>query len=175
MKARPLPPIELLREIFDYDPESGNIFWKVKRSPKTGATAGYTQPNGRRLISFTIDGKPRNIQASRLAYALYHNFDPGDMEIDHINRRTDDNRITNLRLATRDAQNENRNWNNIKTAVRICYPDGRGEIIVDSIKTAARLLNRSPKGIAYILKNSGKLYWGVGGARQFSGIMLKAM
>jgi hypothetical protein len=178
MKFRALPPVELLRRLLDYNPESGKFTWKEDRRVTNntnliGKEAGYKTPKGYILISVTIDGKPRNLSAQRVAYYMYHLIDPLHLEVDHINRVRDDNSITNLRLVTTTEQAKNRDLNNAKQAVKITYPDGRGEVIVDSLKTAAKLLNRGTRGIAYTLNHTGVIYWGWGGARLDSGIRVK--
>jgi hypothetical protein len=105
MKAKELPPVELLREMFSYDPETGDITWKVYRGrcAKVGDIAGSLHPLGYRRICIR-NGKTVLYLAHRLAWALHYGEDPGDFQIDHINQVKDDNRVKNLRLAT-PAQN----------------------------------------------------------------------
>ena len=50
--------------------------------------------------------KGKQYKAHRIAYCLYHGCFP-NMEIDHINRNKLDNRIENLRLATRTMNTRN--------------------------------------------------------------------
>jgi hypothetical protein len=169
MKAKPLPPIEVLRTYFTYDSETGIIYRKNKHRGK----AGYTTSRGRTLISFSYGGRVYTLQASRLAWALWYGEDPGDIEVDHKNRKPYDNSITNLRLATRKTNNENRNIDKVRTPIKITYPDGRGTIVVDSCKTAAKILNRSRCGVGYILRHGGEVYYGMGGSRVPSGIRLE--
>jgi hypothetical protein len=94
-----LPSLDILRELFTYDPESGKIFWNVSRGNnriKAGDEAGALTPIGYKQLG--IDGK--TYRASRIAYALYHGEDPYPYEIDHTNRDRADNRISNLRKVT---------------------------------------------------------------------------
>lgn len=83
-----------IREVLDYDRETGIFRWKVRLSPRgvVGAIAGSVKPSGYRDI--TIDGV--NFPAHRLAW-LHHFGQWPDQWIDHINRNRDDNRIANLR------------------------------------------------------------------------------
>ena len=98
---KPLPPIELLRLLLDYNPETGVLTWRVSRGgKKPGDRAGTINRNGYRAISIQNDGKGKLYKASRLAWAHYNGEDPGLMVVDHINRVRDDNRICNLRLLT---------------------------------------------------------------------------
>ncbi len=87
-----------IREQLDYDPETGNFKWKMSRpgiipgqSPKMKATKwGY--------LRITILGV--TTMAHRLAW-LHHYGRWPEGDIDHANRDRGDNRITNLREATR--------------------------------------------------------------------------
>ncbi len=91
---------ERLRELLEYNSETGVFRWKVNkgRKFKAGMIAGNIN-HGYRVIE--IDGKLYG--AHRLAWLHAHGRWPA-REIDHINRIKDDNRIANLREATR-AQN----------------------------------------------------------------------
>lgn len=97
---------DLLRQIVDYDPETGNLTWRERPAdlfknemaakrwnarfagkPAFTATAvGYYQGNIFR----------RPYYAHRIAWAAYYGEWP-DGSIDHINHCKTDNRITNLR------------------------------------------------------------------------------
>lgn len=88
--------LEELREVLDYNPETGKFTWKKRISDKcpVGVSAGSIR-NGR--ITITI--YKRRYHASRLAFAMcYGRW--ADGQIDHINRDPLDNRIINLREAT---------------------------------------------------------------------------
>lgn len=92
---------ELMDGLFSYDPEVGEVRWRAAhRKMKAGSVAGCLNASGYRRI------KVGNITllAHRIAWLLHTGNWP-DIEIDHKNRNKDDNRIENLRLATR-RQNE---------------------------------------------------------------------
>lgn len=97
---------ERLKELLDYDPETGAFTWKVRvaRRTKVGAPAGSKVSNG--YIHIAIDYK--DYKAHRLAWLYTYGCWP-DGQIDHVNRIKDDNRISNLRCVS---QNENQ-WNQI--------------------------------------------------------------
>lgn len=59
-----------------------------------------------------LDGNKKSQPLSRYIYELKHGKIPEGMLIDHINHDTLDNRIKNLRLATRSENNRNRVKNN---------------------------------------------------------------
>jgi predicted heme/steroid binding protein len=109
MKRKPmkrLPPIEMLQELLEYDPESGKLYWKVTCNGNAlkGSEAGHKPANG--YMKIKINGKVYQLQ--RIAYAIYHGADPYPYEIDHDDQDPTNNRITNLQLATRLQNNENR-------------------------------------------------------------------
>lgn len=100
-----------LRELLDYDPETGVFTWRVSRSNvHAGTTAGSAhRVMGYRLIR--VDG--HKYMAHRLAW-LYTTGRWPLGEIDHINRDGLDNRIVNLRDASRsqNAGNQKRRTTN---------------------------------------------------------------
>jgi hypothetical protein len=85
-----------LKELLDYNQETGNFVWKVDHGIKfkAGEAAGYVAQGYARIY---IKRKP--YQAHRLAWLyVYGEWPKG--EIDHINRNKADNRIANLRDVT---------------------------------------------------------------------------
>lgn len=100
-KYKPLPSVELLCKILDYDPETGRFTWlqSVGKRIRAGFLAG-TPKEGYVVIQI----QRKIYQAHRLAWLLGHGEDPVNQETDHVNRDRSDNRLCNLRLATH-AQN----------------------------------------------------------------------
>lgn len=99
----PLTP-ERLRELLQYDLETGSFIWRVTRSRGARAlnVAGQSTANGYRSIK--IDG--RKHLAHRLAWLYVHGKWP-QQDIDHINGVRDDNRIVNLRDVSRSVNLQN--------------------------------------------------------------------
>ena len=87
-----------LKEVLDYDPASGGFRWKVSRgrSAKAGAVAGSLSKDGYLLIG--VDG--RNYPAHRLAWVYVHGVWP-EGDLDHVSLDRLDNRLDNLRPASR--------------------------------------------------------------------------
>lgn len=107
MKAKELPPLEVLNALFEYNPETGELRWKkslrgVKRERRI---AGCVHSTGYRVV--ILQGK--QYKAHRIIYALFHNehLSPEDV-IDHINGTRDDNRIANLRKTAHSGNMQNR-------------------------------------------------------------------
>lgn len=105
MKYKPLPSQETLQHLFDYDPEEGLFYWRNPRSKnlKPGDIAGTTDKQGYRIIR--VEGCL--YKAHRLAWMYVYGEEPGVFCIDHINCVTNDNRISNLRLVTKQQNNFN--------------------------------------------------------------------
>ena len=125
-----------LLEVLAYDKASGRFTWVQPSSPRVfvGAPAGSLHKGSgyRRLM---VDG--RKYSEHRLAWlAVTGEFPP--VLIDHINGLKHDNRIVNLRLATRKQNNENvkvraDNTSGFKGAT--LRPDGRWEAQIQNHKT----------------------------------------
>jgi hypothetical protein len=95
-----------LREMLEYDPETGVFRWLIDPSPriKAGAVAGHAHRiSGYRIIVVLT----RHYYAHRLAY-LYMTGDWPDDLLDHANCNPSDNRWVNLRDASRSQNNANR-------------------------------------------------------------------
>lgn len=118
---------QFVRSILDYDPETGVFTWKMrpvsmfkdgKQSAEqnakkwntrfAGKTAGVKiGPKAKPYIAITINRT--KYRAHRLAWLIvYGEWPPEGYHIDHINGAGLDNRIANLRLATRSQNMANR-------------------------------------------------------------------
>ena len=107
-KAKPLPPLDELREFLDYDPETGAFTWikKTARNSKfhPGDKAG--SPNAQGYTYLQVRG--HRIRANRLAWLWMTGEDPGDLHVDHVDGDRSNNAFENLRLATQSQNGFNR-------------------------------------------------------------------
>jgi len=107
---------EIVRDLLDYNPETGEFTWKVRdkkyceddskwrmiNTRDAGKLAGCVYSDGYRYITILL----KTYRAHRIAWLHYYGEWP-ENQIDHINRVRDDNRIENLRDVTQ-SQNQ---WN----------------------------------------------------------------
>src|SRR5215467_8628570 len=92
-----------VREVLDYDFETGRFTWRVKRTRVTVGDLAGCLDAGRYKIR--ISG--RNYWAHRLAF-LWMTGEWPQGEVDHKNGNPTDNRWSNLRDATRPQNQHNR-------------------------------------------------------------------
>lgn len=112
-------PFEEVCRLVDCDLLTGVVTWKRREENhyrivawnKRFAGKPITRQNahGYIQIQVTIDGVKHYIMAHRLLMAIANKgWLPTDIEIDHVNRITSDNRSENLRLSTRSGNNSNK-------------------------------------------------------------------
>lgn len=95
---------ERLREVLDYNPDTGVFVWKVRTSNRVhiGMTANRSHPAG--YLQTRIDCK--SYLNHRLAWLYTYGAWPNG-DIDHINGFRSDNRIGNLRDVARNINLQN--------------------------------------------------------------------
>lgn len=121
MVTTSLPPVTVLRQLFIYDAETGNLIlkprlrssfkasdsdvdricnaWNSRFSGKIASTV----PSARGYLRVTVLG--RRVYAHRVIYKIETGEEPEI--IDHINGDTTDNRIENLRSVTQELNTKN--------------------------------------------------------------------
>lgn len=133
----------LLRKLVGYEPATGGLFW-LRREPwmfsEGGHSAGhicarwnsmyagaeaftFSMPKGYRMGRIMR----RPYLAHRVVWALFNGSWPG--LLDHIDRDTTNNRISNLRVATRSQNAMNGGKPNISSSSRyrgVCLPKRTG-------------------------------------------------
>jgi len=97
MNTLPLPDTERLRQLLDYNSETGIFVWKKARRNKAqkGIIAGWLSQKG--YWKITVDGI--DYPAHRLAWKFFYGHEP-ENQIDHIDKNKQNNKISNLRIAT---------------------------------------------------------------------------
>lgn len=100
---------ELCRQLLDYNPETGKMFWKM-RSGEANQSWNLRFAGAEAFTSTSIGYRQTTIlgvvcRAHRIAYAIYHGYFPD--VIDHINGDKQDNRISNLRSVDRQTNMKN--------------------------------------------------------------------
>jgi hypothetical protein len=95
-----------LKELLDYDPDTGLFRWKVDRNQKAkkGTVAGTVMNTGYVMVHV----KNAFITGHRLAWFFTYGVYP-DCHIDHIDQDKTNNRISNLRLATNNHADNSQN------------------------------------------------------------------
>jgi hypothetical protein len=129
MAPKNLPHIDLLRQLIDYDPDTGVLRW-LERTPDmftdsgglavlhcqswnsrfSGKVTGYLAKTGYLMVKI---GR-RLYSAHRLAWAIHHGIEPAD-QIDHINGERADNRIINLRSVSASDNSRNQKMRTTNT------------------------------------------------------------
>lgn len=115
-----------LRELLSYDPDTGKVTWR-KTGPgrRANLQAGCKRSDG--YIDIEIEGV--TCKAHRLAWLLhYGEWSAG--ELDHKNRDKADNRISNLRLATKSQNcgNAGRQKNNVSGFKGVYFKKARSHL-----------------------------------------------
>lgn len=120
MKTRMITQAEL-KSLLSYDPETGIFRWRVTpaRNVCVGDVAGKVYKKTR-YCQITINEK--RYYAHRLAWLYIYGEFP-DEHIDHINGGKTDNRINNLRPATRsqNLKNQEKHSNNTSGYKGVCW------------------------------------------------------
>ena len=91
-------PIEELRQLFQYDAETGIVYWAIrpKNRKRIGDAVGHLCKSG--YLSTRAGGRAYRLH--QIIWAIYYGEWPLT-DIDHANGDRADNRIANLRMASR--------------------------------------------------------------------------
>ena len=117
-------PIDELKKVFNYDPDTG-VFTRIiaVRGMRKGSVAGGFDDRGYQVLG----RKGSQYKAHRVAWAWIHG--DSDKLVDHINGIRSDNRIANLRIADICESNMNRKLqSNSTTGFKGVHPNKRSKI-----------------------------------------------
>lgn len=154
---------EYVRELFDYERETGNLVWRVSRSGNggVGSIAGH-RVKGRGYIKVGFDR--RVFEVHRIIWLHVHGFIPKS-HIDHIDGNPSNNRLANLRPATPSQNQANRRLgkNNSSGIKGVCWDRQRhkwsAEVMVNRRKVhLGRFDHLEDAAAAY--KNAAHKYFG---------------
>lgn len=117
MAAKILPDADVLRQLFTYDPETGEIRHASRHAGLFATKHGWAIFQGRKLAG-RIATSRRNkylcvsfcgtlYYAHRVAWKMHYGIEPTKHDLDHINGDPMDNRIVNLREASRSQNTMN--------------------------------------------------------------------
>lgn len=127
MAKKPLPSPEELRQLLRYDPETGKLFWR-ERTPEMFTDGAKSAKHSCRVWNSKYAGTEAftcadaygyrigrlgglGLKSHRVIYCMIFGHWP-DGDVDHINGNRSDNRISNLRNATRAQNLANRHVRN---------------------------------------------------------------
>lgn len=111
MAKKPLPSPEVLRQLLRYEPETGRLFWKERPgtsradrifNTKFAGTEAFRSVDhlGYHQSCVSFGGQRIQLRAHRVIWAIVTGEWP-TADVDHINGKKTDNRLGNLRAATR--------------------------------------------------------------------------
>ena len=104
--------VDLLNELFDYDKETGDLIWKVRKAKrvKVGDIAGHIESTGYKRLMINA----KSYLVHRIVFLMHKGYLP--KTIDHINGDRLDNRVENLRAVTANQNQHNRKINSNSTS-----------------------------------------------------------
>jgi hypothetical protein len=119
MVAKALPSRDLVRQLLHYDPDTGVLTWLHRPRDMFGTEQAWLAWNGKMAgkaagarweykaqTCLYVSLRPRKLKAHRLAWLLHYGEPVPDI-IDHVDTDGFNNRITNLRAATKGQNNAN--------------------------------------------------------------------
>jgi hypothetical protein len=120
MIVKKLPSLDRINELVEYDPNTG-LF---KSKPGVRIRGDYLKKGGYRYIRIDCE----EYTAARIAWLIVYGREPQPF-IDHINRDISDNRISNLREATKSQNGANSRGRTMKAQPKgVTSVDGKWQV-----------------------------------------------
>jgi len=125
-KHNPMLSQEILKECFDYYPDTGVLIWKFRPLNHFKNWKDQNRFNGNfankiagtifrskkslfyKKVSVFYKGERWHFLCHRLIWMFVHGIDPGKLSVDHKNTNGLDNRLENLRLASHSQNGYNK-------------------------------------------------------------------
>ncbi len=121
---------------FNYEPDTGKLFWRISNSHRALAGAEVTSINGKGYLCVGFNG--RDYKVHRIVWDMHNPLDklmPGD-EVDHIDHDKLNNRLSNQRKVSRKVNSHNQRKRATNTSgVNGVYFDKRRQKWIAQITT----------------------------------------
>lgn len=111
-----MPSQKELRRLFTYEPETGRVFWKKRKSPNISeeCVAGYLHKKRKR---WHVKVGTKTLMLHRVIWVYQFGDIPEGMVVDHIDHDSSNNKLSNLRCVSRAENNRNMKPRKNKTGV----------------------------------------------------------
>lgn len=144
MATKPLPSQEALRQLLDYDPETGALTWRERgpeffrgHKPKSISVTWNKRHAGNQAGSISVIGYValslvgQQFHAHRIIWKMMHGEDAE--EVDHINGDRSDNRLANLRSVPKseNAKNKRKSKRNSSGCTGVAWSKNAGKWIAE--------------------------------------------
>lgn len=111
MTFKPMPPADYLRRIFNYDPETGILYWNYREDVPKATNTRFAGCIAGSYDKGYLTVRLNNVlyMVHRVAFVIYHGDILGiEDEIDHEDLNGCNNKIRNMRKATDTDNNANK-------------------------------------------------------------------